>query len=112
MTFGKRSGGEEIMSEWTKEERERAAGQVWVRDRRDINHPAFHGWLGAVLMTPAASDDGYDMTRIAIDLQCSLNRLQEEVREAHRIIQLAEPVAGIENNVFYGWCKDWLSRNK
>lgn len=108
-------------SEWTQEERERAKEIVYaaITAIDDPHHPdvcdcdLVGGDDTCKLQPPATS--GYEkMTMVAIELQCSLNRLQAEVREARELLQLAgEPEATLRIRI--KWVVDhiaWLSRNK
>lgn len=68
-------------SNWTKEERERAIEQL--RDNTLVTDLR----LGPMIYLA-----------IAIDLQCSLNRLQDEVREARELLQQA---IGTDEDLLY-----------
>lgn len=90
-------------SEWTQEERDRAIEQL--RDNTLVTDIR----LGRMIYLA-----------IAIDLQCSLNRLQEEVREAREIIeQYPKAVRGLLSKIpvrnvphLEAAAEAWLSRNK
>lgn len=85
--------------EWTQEQRERAAEQVWKLSGRELDDPLIYAWKIDVL---SSDPDPYSYGEsLAVNIQCELN-------EARELLMFAE-FTDSEHLTRYG---RWLSRNK